>query len=440
MGKIGLIIQREFYTRVRKRSFIIMTIMGPVLMALLLVMPVLLSDYTDSIKIINVIDDTGVIKHSLKNNDNILFVYEKTNIEIARKEAEKKGFYGVIHVPAFRDNDIRNLQNNIKFYSVSQVSPGVKNYVRTQLERQIERLQLQSQNVDQDLVESVKLNSNVPLPVIPIDPSKSNVNIELNVALGWIGGILEYLFIFMFGAQAMRGVIEEKTNRIVEVVISSVKPIQLMFGKIIGISLVGFTQFMLWIILTGSVYGIFMATVVKDKFSSEKIESIMRQNPDGTGMDIDQLQQTGRIIETVNQINWWVMIFVFLIYFIFGYLLYGSMFAAIGSAVDSESDTQQFTLPVTLPLIFSFLMVQVVINDPSGDLARLLSFIPLTSPIIMMVRIPFGVPIWEVAISLALLIFGFILSTWIAAKIYRTGILMYGKKVSWKEVWRWIRY
>jgi ABC-2 type transport system permease protein len=440
MGKIGLIIRREFITRVRKKSFIIMTILGPLLMGSLFVVPVLLADISSSTRIIQVVDETGVLDYGLKNNDDIVFVYQGKDFKQARLEAIAKGYYGVLHVPAFRDNDIRHLQQNIRFYAADQVSLGVKSYVRSQLERQIERLQLQSQNVDQALVESVKLNSNVPLPIDPLEPGKGNNDVEVNTILGWIGGLLIYLFIFLFGAQAMRGVIEEKTNRIVELIISSVKPFELMMGKIIGIACVGLTQFLLWIVLTGGIYSFFMATVVKDTYNAEQVQQMMVKSPEGTGGNVEQAEAVSQLIEGVGRVNWGVILPFFLFYFVFGYLLYGALFAAIGSAVDSESDTQQFMLPITIPLIFSFVMAQAVVNDPSGAIARWLSIIPFTSPVIMMVRLPFGVPVWEMILSVIMLIGGFIFTTWLAGKIYRTGILMYGKRTTWSELFKWLRY
>jgi ABC-2 type transport system permease protein len=281
------------------------------------------------------------------------------------------------------------------------------------------------------------------MKTIPIDESPAkdaSYDVELSTAIAAFSGILIYFFIFLFGAQVMRGVIEEKTNRIVEVIISSVKPFQLMMGKILGIALVGLTQFLLWVILTASIYSVFMNTVVKEKYSAEKIEMLMQQSPDGTAAEIDEMIEGQKLFERINSINWGLLIPAFIFYFLGGYLLYASLFAAIGSAVDNDADTQQFMLPITIPLIFSFVMAQTVLNDPTGTMAKWLSFIPFTSPIIMMVRLPFQVEIWELVLSMALLILGFIGTTWVASKIYRTGILMYGKKVNWKELGKWLRY
>lgn len=440
MGKIGLIIRREYLTRVRKKSFIIMTILGPLIMGALMIVPVWMASVNVSVKTVQVLDEAGLVEGLLTPNDNIKFVYTRKSLKQAKQDLEASKYFALVHVPRFEDNDLNHLQSQIKLYSSEQVSLSTKLFIRTQIEKQVERLKLQSQGVDQDLVDNVKKTVNVPLEIIPLDGGGKS-DVEVNTVLGMFGGILIYLFIFLFGAQVMRGVIEEKTNRIVEVIISSVKPFQLMMGKIIGIALVGLTQFLLWVVLTGSIYTVFMATVVKDKFSAQNVESILKQSPDGTSVeDFDKIKETQEVIGRVNSINWGLMIPAFLFYFLGGYLLYGAMFAAIGGAVDSESDTQQFMLPVSAPLIFAFVMAQAVLNDPNGTMAKWLSIIPFTSPIIMMVRLPFGVHYSELLLSFGMLILGFILTTWAAGKIYRTGILMYGKRPTWREMFRWLRY
>jgi ABC-2 type transport system permease protein len=440
MGKIGLIIRREYLTRVRKKSFIIMTVIGPLLMAGLFIVPIWLTNVNESAKKILVLDESGVLNHNLKGNDNISFIYILKPLEEAKAIIGKSDYYALVHIPKNTDGDLDLLQRNIKLYSDDQISLSLKVFIRNQIEKQVERLQLESQGVSQELVESIKGKSNVPLEVLPIKKVQ-RTDVELNTVLGMVGGILIYFFIFLFGAQVMRGVIEEKTSRIVEVIISSVKPFQLMMGKIVGIALVGLTQFLLWVILTASIYGIFMATIVKEKYSAQNVSTMLQKSQDGTALqDADQLMETQTIINRIDQINWALMIPCFIFYFLGGYLLYGALFAAIGGAVDSESDTQQFMLPISAPLIFSFVMAQTVLNDPTGTVARWLSIIPFTSPIIMMVRLPFHVEPWELVLSMGMLILGFIFTTWVAAKIYRTGILMYGKRVTWKEIFRWLRY
>jgi ABC-2 type transport system permease protein len=274
---------------------------------------------------------------------------------------------------------------------------------------------------------------------------------EVTMVVGLVSSIMIYMFIFMFGAQVMRGVIEEKTNRIIEVIVSSVKPFQLMMGKIIGVALVGLTQFLLWIVFTFIIITA-VQTAFPQQFKKTQAEQVkisgssvalpndaapVAQNSISADTGNEKVNE---IFEAFSSINLPVMIMSFFFYFLFGYLLYGALFAAIGSAVDNETDTQQFMLPVTVPLILSIVVAQTVIQNPESPLAFWMSMIPFTSPVIMMVRIPFGVPTWEIALSIGLLILGFLGTTWLAAKIYRTGILMYGKKSNYKELWKWIRY
>jgi ABC-2 type transport system permease protein len=271
--------------------------------------------------------------------------------------------------------------------------------------------------------------------------------------LGYAGGFLIYFFIFLFGAQVMRGVLEEKTSRIVEVIVSSVTPFQLMMGKIIGIGLIGLTQFVAWMMLT---WGITMFTAkvfVSDHKTvateqSAPANSIMNSNNSSTPEQVAAPDANddsaggflGGALEQLGQVNWVLIIGAFVFYFLGGFLLYGSLFAAVGAASDNETDTQQFMLPITIPLILGLLIMANSFLNPSGKIAVIFSLIPLTSPIVMMARIPFGVPVIQLLLSAAILILTFIGSVWLAAKIYRTGILMYGKKVSYKELWKWIRY
>lgn len=444
MGKIKLIIRREYITRVRKRSFIIMTFLGPILIAAIGIVPMLLANANESIRNVQVFDETGVAEGQLQSNPNIVFSYVSGPIEQAKERLKSGEVYALVHIPASQDDNLLVTQRNVRLYSREQVSLNVKIYIENQIEKQIERALLKSQGVDKELVASVEKAVNVSITAIPIDekPAKDvSYDVEISTALGAISGMLIYFFIFLFGAQVMRGVIEEKTNRIVEVIISSVKPFQLMMGKIVGIALVGLTQFLLWVILTAALYSTFLNTVVKEKYSSNQIEQMIQKSPDGTSVEnIDDIIENQQMIQRISSINWALIIPCFMFYFLGGYLLYGALFAAIGSAVDNDSDTQQFVLPITIPLIFSFVMAQTVLNDPTGDLARWLSIFPLTSPIIMMVRLPFRVEVWELVLSMVMLVLGFVFTTWIASKIYRTGILMYGKRVTWREMFKWLRY
>lgn len=444
MGKISLIIQREYLTRVRKRSFIIMTILGPLLMAGVAIVPIWLASANESVRSIVVLDETGMMDYQLQSSANIQFSYSHVTLEDAKRNLENSNSYALVYIPKAQDDNLIVTQRSIKLYSSNQVSLNVKIYIENQLEKQLERAMLKANGVDKDLVSSIEKTVKVSIQNVDLshkDSKDKSNDVEVSTALGAFAGILIYFFIFLFGSQVMRGVIEEKSNRIVELIISSVKPFQLMMGKIIGIALVGLTQFLLWVILTASIYTIFLNTVVREKFSADKIEMLMKKSPDGTAVeDIDQLIENQLVIERINQINWALIIPCFIFYFLGGYLLYGAMFAAVGGAVDNDADTQQFVLPITIPLIFSFVMAQTVLNDPTGVMARWLSIIPLTSPIVMMVRLPFQVPLWELVLSMVMLVLGFIFTTWIAGKIYRTGILMYGKRVTWREMARWLRY
>ena len=444
MGKIGLIIQREYLTRVRKRSFIIMTILGPLLMTGVAIVPVWLASANETIRSVLVLDETGVVESQLNSNPSIQFSYIRSSIEEAKKRLANPDVYALVYIPKGQDDNLIVTQRSIKLYSREQVSLNVKIYIENQIEKQFERAMLKANGVDKDLVASIEKTIQVTIQNVPLEQEGNkdvSNDVEVSTVLGAVAGGLIYFFIFLFGSQVMRGVIEEKTNRIVEVIISSVKPFQLMMGKIIGIALVGLTQFLLWVVLTAGLYTAFLNTVVKEKYSAEKIEMLMQKSPDGTAVDdIDQMIENQMMVERINSINWALIIPCFIFYFLGGYLLYGAMFAAVGGAVDNDSDTQQFVLPITIPLIFSFIMAQTVLNDPTGVMARWLSIIPLTSPIVMMVRLPFQVPVWELVLSMVMLVLGFILTTWLAGKIYRTGILMYGKRVTWKEMGRWLRY
>jgi ABC-2 type transport system permease protein len=443
MGKIGLIIRREYLTRVRKKSFIIMTILGPLLMAAIAIVPVWIASASKETRVIQVIDEMGIANYQLKENENIRFAYTQQPIEDARANLEQNKYYAILHLPRITDENFLLNQRNFKIYSGSQISLTVKIYLENQLERQIEKIMLKSEGVDPEIVESVKKSVRVNLSNITEEDEKKgrSADVEVSTALGFAGGIMIYFFIFLYGAQVMRGVIEEKTSRIVEVIISSVKPFQLMMGKIIGIALVGLTQFLLWVVLTFAIYSTVMSVVVKDRFSKDNIEQIIQSAPEGTTIEnVDEMIETGQIIDRIKGINWALMIPAFIFYFLGGYLLYGALFAAIGGAVDNEADTQQFMLPITIPLILAIVVAQTVMQDPTGKLAFWFSIIPFTSPVVMMVRLPFQVHILELLLSMGLLVVGFIFTTWLAGRIYRTGILMYGKKVNYKELWKWLRY
>jgi ABC-2 type transport system permease protein len=446
MNKIWIIIKREYLTRVKKRTFIIMTILGPILMAGLFIGPAWLSQMEDNeVKTIAVIDSSKIFVGALPETEFIKFKYLKnTRVGDVEKDFSKNGYYALLYIPPIvLSTPLVTLSSN------KQPSLAVRMHIASSLKSDIESLKLVKENIDPAVLKSIKTEVKVGVTKLNDDGTREQKSADLQMILGIVGGMLIYFFIFMYGAQVMRGVIEEKTSRIVEVIVSSVKPFQLMMGKIVGIAMVGITQFVLWIVLTFSII-----MVAQSVFSPQagslpqfKAKSIMTQSGVGDKVnqsqmitDEAQMSEVDAVFESVKSIDFGVMIGSFLFFFLAGYLLYSAMFAAIGSAVDSEADTQQFMMPVTIPLILSIVLIGNVTGNPEGPIAFWFSIIPFTSPVVMMMRIPFGVPWHEVVLSVTLLIGSFIAMTWVAAKIYRTGILLYGKKVSYREIFKWIKY
>ncbi|MCX6281597.1 MAG: ABC transporter permease [Bacteroidetes bacterium] len=458
MHKIILIIKREYLTRVRKKSFLVMTILGPLLMAAIVIVPVYMATRGNEMKTVAVIDQTGLFYEKFKDTDNIKFHYLLSDIGSAKTNFRKSGDYALLFIPKTEVS----IPTNAILYGESNVSINIISYIRNVMTKQVEDMKLEAKLKDlqtdkknplnvEDILRSVKTVIDVNTIKITDEGKEEKSYTEISMVLGMFAGILIYFFIFMFGSQVMRGVIEEKTNRIIEVIISSVKPFELMMGKIVGVGMVGLTQFLLWVILTFGIVTVATSTFtgagIKHHTATQNImQNAAKYNPDNltvpdsTTMKKGQNEGVNEVLEALSSVNFPVMIGAFIFFFLFGYLMYGSLFAAIGGAVDSEADTQQFMLPITVPLILSMVMAQFFIQDPSGHIAFWFSVFPLTSPVAMMIRIPFGVPYWEVALSMGMLVLTFLGTTWMAAKIYRTGILMYGKKVSYKELWKWLRY
>jgi ABC-2 type transport system permease protein len=440
MNKIGLIIQREYLTRVKKKSFLIMTILGPILMAALFIVPVYLAQMEGEIKTIGVLDETGLFLKSFKNTDNIIFVGIDKDVEQAKEEMKTNDLYALLYIPLTE----LSLPQSAKLYSNKHPNIAVKGYIKNTMSKELEAHKLSASGIEPDILKSIKTNINLFTIQINDGGEEKNSSTELRMFVGMAAGIIIYFFIFMYGAIVMRGVIEEKTNRIIEVIVSSVRPFQLMMGKIVGVAMVGLTQFVLWIVFTLIIVTSFLSIYSADikNYESQKLliqnESIIPADSAITNPESNEALIA--VVESIASINFIMIILTFLFYFIGGYLLYAALFAAVGSAVDNETDTQQFMLPLTVPLILSVIMAQFIINNPDSPMSFWLSIFPLTSPVIMMVRIPFGVPYTELILSMLLLIAGFLGATWLAAKVYRTGILMYGKKVNYKELWKWIRY
>ena len=457
MNKIGLIIKREYSTRVKKKSFIIMTLLGPLLIVGFLSLAIFISTQQESSYSILVLDESdNVLMNSILNfNEKYKKKYDLNpasldknysdlNYESVQKKFKNDDKYDLLlYLP---ENILRSNTSKCLYKEVPSLK--AQKHLASIINKTIEIEKLKVENWDRKKYESIKTSIN--LDVIDIEHLE-NQNIQKRAVVGYIFAIIIYMFILLFGVQVMRGVIEEKTNRVVEVIVSSVRPFQLMMGKIIGIALVGLTQFGIWVLLSI----VLMLGVFTFYFPDQYNAANQAKNATEQTQIINEIQQPlekDNAIEfsevsdfIINEINWPLMLGLFVFYFLGGYLLYGSLMAAIGSAVDSESDTQQFMIPITIPLIFAFILAQNVITNPAGSASFRLSEIPFTSPIVMLVRVAMGVgeggiPVWEVLLSMGLLIITFIGTTWLAGKIYRTGILMYGKKASYKELLKWIRH
>jgi ABC-2 type transport system permease protein len=442
MNKISLIIQREYLTRVKKKSFIVMTILGPVLMAALFIVPVFLSQMGGKSKTIQVVDETGLYAPRFESTSQLIFKPLNMDIEAAKELFSRSGDDALLYIPMTE----LSVPNSAFLYFDTQPTLVMTSHITSTMRREVESLKLAASGIDADIMRSIKSSVNLMTIKLHESGKEEKKFSEVATIVGFVSAFMIYIFIFMFGSQVLRGVIEEKTSRIVEVIVSSVKPFQLMMGKIVGVGLVGLTQFLLWIIFTLVIVmgfqlafpGKFKTTETETMMvSGNRIASTTQLNEQTMQMDDSMMV---KIAEGVRSINFGIIIFAFLFYFLGGYLLYAALFAAIGGAVDNETDSQQFMFPVTIPLIIAIVMAQYVINEPNGPIAFWFSIIPLTSPVIMMIRIPFGVPAFDLLLSGGLLILGFLGTTWLAAKIYRTGILMYGKKVDYAELWKWLRY
>ncbi len=439
MSKIGLIIKREYTTRVMKPSFIILTFLTPVLIAGMIMVPLLLAQIKDNTeKKIVVIDQTGLYKTVFADNENFKFEFVDQSIETFRRTKERDSYDAVLFIP----QDLSLNSKAATLFSEEQVGVEMKSYVSDLLKKHIEEKKLAELNIPdfKELVEKTKVSIDVKTVRWGKDGEEKMGSAELAVIIGMISAFVIYIFIVVYGAQVMSGVVQEKTSRIVEVIISSVKPFQLMMGKIIGIAMVGLTQFALWVILS-----VVLVTALTSAFGTTlDIEAYQQAQTMGvSAVNLPFDDQDGVVSELLVALQNFDFVqtgILFVLFFLGGYLLYASLFAAVGSAVDNETDTQQFSLPLTLPIVFAIYAAIYSAENPDGPLAFWCSMIPFTSPIVMMVRLPFGVPTWQLALSLGILIFSFIGSTWVAGKIYRTGILMYGKKITWKEMMKWVFY
>ena len=432
MNKTLLIIKREYFSRVKKKSFLIMTFLVPMLIIGMYALIFALSmNGGDNIPTVEVIDESGIFQKSFDNNKSVNFEISELSLPEAKKKVINNEDAFVLYIP----KDI-STGGSIEMFAQKKAGLSVISTIERQLNDQMRIKLLKDAGINSETLDKIKPNLSIVSKELTIEGEKDSSS-GAAMAVGFAAAILIYMSLFIYGIQVMRGIIEEKTSRIVEVVISSVKPFQLMMGKIIGIGFVGLTQFMLWIVLSASLMTLATTILFKDKVEQVRSEMPMNKqveavSTNGPGMDI---------VNAVQTVQWTYILPVFIIFFFGGYMLYSALFAAVGSAVESDTETQQFMLPITLPLLFTYIMsFSFIVNNPDSSLSFWLSIIPFTSPIAMMVRLPFGVPNWELALSIFLLIGGFIFTTWVASRIYRVGILMYGKKVSFKELGKWFMY
>ncbi len=450
MNKISIIIKREYMTRVRKKSFIIMTILAPLLMAGIITVPtlVMMNQQQEFKKIAVIEDNTDLFKGVIKNTKNIEFDYlDNVKLEDLKKSFQEAGYYGILYISP----ELINTPNAIQLISKQQPPISLLEHIENSLEKEIERQKLMTYKIE-NLDEIMKnVETKVSVQTIKIDKNGQvkETSTGIAMALAYLSGFLMYMLVFMFGSQVMRGVIEEKTSRVVEVIVSSVKPAQLMMGKIVGIALVGLTQFLIWVFLTVAIAGVLKSTILKKENLTEVSQNVSKNLMTGdqqaqvanqTSETTPQMAEFSKLFNSAMNQPWGLIIISFIFYFVTGYLLYASIFAAIGSAVDNETETQQFMLPVTIPIILALMVAMGTMQNPESSLSFWCSMIPLTSPVVMVARIPFGVPYWQIAVSMFLMLITFLAFVWMAAKIYRTGILMYGKKTSWKEMWKWLKY
>lgn len=432
MSVLSLIIKREFIAKVRNKSFIVMTFLGPLLIVGMSFLIAYLSSVNKGdIKTIGVHDRANVFVNDFKNSEDIKYV-NLSNLSFDKaKDSSSNAFEGLIYVP-----EVQNVEElATKTTYISDDSPKMDFLMNLQkvIDTKLNKENLKKLGFDADTIEKAKIKSEVQFAKFSGEDGLKFLN-EIKIGIGFAFGYLIMMFIIIYGNMVMRSVIEEKTNRIIEIIISSVKPFQLMMGKIIGTSLAGILQFLIWIVLgvvlmfsLSAFFGGQQEAVATAQVSAEQAEVAMSF--------VDKLQLY------INEIPVATIVISFVIFFIGGYFLYSSFYAAIGAAVDSETDSQQFLMPILMPLMLAvYVGFLTVMNDPHGTVAVVFSLVPLTSPIVMLMRIPFGVPLWQLALSVVLLYGTFIFVVWFAAKIYRVGILMYGKKPSWKELYKWLKY
>ena len=449
LRNISIIISREYLTKVKKKSFLLTTFLVPVFFAAMCVLPsVIMFMAKDKGKEIAVVDQSGIVMPYLTDGESITYTdYTAEAIDDKKAFVEEKGVDALVMISAI---DPESKTVTVASYSAKPLSIDITDEVRSKVDDAVEDYRIAQYDIAdlKEIMADIKVN--IPMSTYVFDESgeEKESSFEVPMIISMVLSMVIYLFVMMFSGMVMQSVIEEKSSRVVEVLVSSVKATELMFGKIIGVACVALTQFFLWIVLTGVLVGGFSAFIGFDSLMGDpaQAQEMMAMTGQMGGVDVAEMTAAmseesglGTVLNTLKDFNWGQMIFAFVIYFVFGYLLYASFFAAIGSAVENEADTQQLQMPLTVPLMLAFFVALYAFKAPDSPLVWWGSMIPFTSPIVMLARIPYGVPGWELALSVALLALTFIACGWVSAKIYKIGILMFGKKTTFKDLWKWLR-
>lgn len=429
MGVLSLIIKREFISKVRNKSFIVMTFVSPIIFVGIAALIGYLSSMKTEVKHIGIHDESGMFVNEFKNSESYKYHdVSKIDPKILKDSVSQANYEGVLFIP--KKDHLKDYEKAIEYVSEDSPSLGFIADTESKLSEKLLRKNLSNKGVDTVLLDQSKIDVTMHLTKASGEETVKGLN-EMKVGVGSVFGYLIMMFIIIYGNMVMRSVIEEKTSRIIEIIISSIKPIQLMMGKIIGTTLAGILQFVIWAIVGGIL--LVIANLVFGLNTSTPTTEM--------AIEASKLANIQVYFAEFLKLPLFSMAVYFLIYFIGGYFLYSSLYAAIGAAVDNETDTQQFMFPVIMPLMLGvYIGFFTVMNEPHGTIATIFSMIPFTSPIVMLMRIPFGVPFWQIALSIALLFATFIAIVWVASKIYRVGILMYGKKPTWKELVKWLKY
>ncbi len=434
MNKILLVIQREYLTRIQKKSFWIASLLGPILITAIYAVPIWLAMQDKEVKRIEVVDESGLFQITDLVDKEVEFKLVNKPVADLKANFAKEGYTALVHLP----KDILTNGKDLKIYSEKNLSLSLKSSIERVIEKKVRAVLMKEAGIASEVYEKTQVDVGSETVTVSESGDETSSSSGGAMILAGVMGMLLYITLLLYGSQVMNGVIEEKSSRIIEVIISSIKPYQLMLGKILGVGMVGLTQFLLWIVLT-----IGLSQVASKFYQTspiqQKMEQVKKADPK-VAREINDASPMAEVTKVIESTNIPLVVGGFLFYFLFGYLLYSSLFAAIGSAVESATEAQQFTFIVILPIIAAFMMAQFTMQDPDSTMAFWASMIPFTSPINMMVRLPYGVPAWELATSMTLLVLGFLACSWISARIYRIGILMYGKKVTVKEMAKWLFY